>query len=87
MCRLTATVETMQGRHVVQGVRISHPQRVVYPDLGLTKLELIRYYESIGEWIVPHLAGRPLTLVLCSKGVAAPCVYLVRVPRFRACRR
>jgi bifunctional non-homologous end joining protein LigD len=61
---------------IVQGVRISHPERIVYPGLGLTKLDLIRYYERIGDSIVPHLAGRPLTLVLCSKGVTAPCVYL-----------
>jgi bifunctional non-homologous end joining protein LigD len=60
----------------VQGVRVSHPERLVYPELGITKLDLIRYYETLGDWIVPHVAGRPLTLVLCSKGVGGPCVYL-----------
>lgn len=39
--------------------RFSHPDRVIYPDVGITKLALARYYEAIGEWMVPHLAGRP----------------------------
>jgi bifunctional non-homologous end joining protein LigD len=61
---------------VVAGIPISHPDRVVYADAGLTKLDLVRYYERIGEWIVPHVDGRPLTLVLCPKGVAAGCHYM-----------
>src|SRR5215203_5416940 len=61
---------------VVAGVRISHPDRLIYPDLGISKIQLARYYEEIADWIVPHVAGRPLTLVHCPAGVAAPCLYL-----------
>jgi bifunctional non-homologous end joining protein LigD len=60
----------------VAGVRISHPDRVIYPDLGISKVQLARYYEQIGDWITPHVAGRPLTLVHCPAGLAAPCIYL-----------
>jgi bifunctional non-homologous end joining protein LigD len=60
----------------VAGIRISHPDRVIYPDLGMTKIQLARYYERIADWIVPHVAGRPLTLVHCPAGIAAPCHYL-----------
>jgi bifunctional non-homologous end joining protein LigD len=60
----------------VVGVRISHPDRLIYPDLGISKIQLARYYEDIADWIVPHVAGRPLTLVHCPAGVAAPCIYL-----------
>jgi bifunctional non-homologous end joining protein LigD len=60
----------------VSGVRISHPDRLIYPDLGISKLELARYYEQIADWIVPHVKGRPLTLVHCPAGIAAPCIYL-----------
>ena len=60
----------------VAGVRISHADRVIYPALGITKLDLARYYEAIADWIVPHVAGRPLTLVHCPKGLAGPCHYL-----------
>jgi bifunctional non-homologous end joining protein LigD len=60
----------------VAGVRISHPDRLIYPDLGISKIQLARYYEEIGDWIVPHVAGRPLTLVHCPAGLAAPCIFL-----------
>ena len=60
----------------VAGIRISHPDRLIYPDLGISKIQLARYYEEIADWIVPHLAGRPLTLVHCPAGLAAPCIYL-----------
>jgi bifunctional non-homologous end joining protein LigD len=60
----------------VVGVRISHPDRVIYPDLGTSKIQLARYYERIADWIVPHVAGRPLTLVHCPAGIAAPCNFL-----------
>ena len=60
----------------VAGVRISHPDRLIYEDLGISKIQLARYFESIADWIVPHVAGRPLTLVHCPAGVGAPCNYM-----------
>jgi bifunctional non-homologous end joining protein LigD len=60
----------------VVGVRISHPDRLVYPHLRISKIQLARYYERIADWIVPHVAGRPLTLVHCPAGLAAPCHFL-----------
>src|SRR5436190_13687704 len=60
----------------VLGIRISHPDRVIYPDLGISKIQLARYYERIADWILPHVAARPLTLVHCPAGIAAPCNFL-----------
>ena len=60
----------------VAGVSISHPDRLIYPDLNISKIELARYYEGIAEWVVPHVAGRPLTLVHCPAGLSAPCNYM-----------
>jgi bifunctional non-homologous end joining protein LigD len=64
------------GRVDVAGVSISHPARLIYPELGITKLALAQYFAAIGDWILPHVRGRPLTLVHCPAGVAAPCNYL-----------
>jgi bifunctional non-homologous end joining protein LigD len=44
-------------------------QRVIYQDLGVTKLDVARYYDAVAEWMVPHLAGRPLTLLPCGESV------------------
>ena len=60
---------------VVAGIAISHPERVFYPDDGVTKLDLARYYEAIGDWIVPHVRRRPLTLLRC-EGTIAECMFL-----------
>ena len=60
----------------VAGVSISHPDRVIYPEPRATKLDVARYYESIGERIVPHLEGRPLTVVRCPEGIRGECVYM-----------
>jgi len=61
---------------VIAGIRISHPERLIYPDLQYSKIQLARYFETIGDWILPHVAGRPLTLLHCPAGLAAPCNYL-----------
>ena len=60
---------------VVAGVRITNPDRVVYPGQGLTKRDIALYYESIGGHMLPHVAGRPTTLVRCPEGMAKPCFY------------
>jgi bifunctional non-homologous end joining protein LigD len=60
----------------VAGVPISHPDRLIYPDERISKIDLARYFERIGDWIVPHVAGRPLTLLHCPGGLAAPCHFL-----------
>jgi len=54
----------------IAGIAISHPDRVMFPAARITKVDLARYYESIADWIVPHVADRPLTLVRCPTGVA-----------------
>ena len=61
---------------LVSGVRITHPARVLYPDLAASKLDIARYYAAISAWIVPHVKDRPLTLVRCPEGVAASCYYM-----------
>ncbi len=58
---------TKSARIEVAGVSISHPERVLSPT-GVTKLELARYYEAIGEHMLPHVQGRPLTLVRWAEG-------------------
>ena len=58
---------------IVAGIRITHPDRVLYPGDGITKLELARYYESVADRILPHLQGRPLTLVRCPEGHETGC--------------
>ena len=61
---------------MVAGVRISHRDRVLYASPRTTKLDVARYYESIARWILPHVVGRPLTLVRCPDGTGGQCFYM-----------
>jgi bifunctional non-homologous end joining protein LigD len=63
------------GSVEVAGVRVSNPSRVLYPEQGLTKIEIVRYYERVADRVLPHLAGRPLTLVRCPAGRDKHCFY------------
>jgi bifunctional non-homologous end joining protein LigD len=62
-------------RAEVAGVRLSHPDRVYFPDLGITKSELAQYYETMAERAVPAIANRPLSLVRCPDGIEKPCFF------------
>ncbi len=53
----------------IAGVRISHPDRVIDKSSGASKLDLVRYYESIAGWMLPHLRERPVALVRAPEGI------------------
>ena len=59
----------------VAGVRLTNPGRVLYPEQGLTKRGLAAYYEVVAGWVLPHVRGRPLTLVRCPRGRQGSCFY------------
>lgn len=60
-------------RQVVAGLHLSNPDKVLYPEEGLTKRDLARYYEAVAPWMLPHLANRPLMLLRCPDGYQEGC--------------
>jgi bifunctional non-homologous end joining protein LigD len=72
---VTADGRSKKKEVEIAGVRFSNPDKVLYPEQGVTKGELGLYYARIADWILPHLADRPLTLVRCPEGRAKQCFY------------
>jgi bifunctional non-homologous end joining protein LigD len=54
---------------------LTNLEKVLYPEQGLRKADLIAYLVSVAEWMLPHLAGRPLTLVRCPEGRQKQCFF------------
>ncbi len=54
---------------------ISHPERVVYPDNGITKQDVADYYASVMEWFLPGVVHRPTSVVRCPQGTARACFF------------
>jgi bifunctional non-homologous end joining protein LigD len=59
----------------IAGIALSHPDKVLYPEAGITKRELALYYEAVADRVLPHLKNRPLTLVRCPVGWRKHCFY------------
>jgi bifunctional non-homologous end joining protein LigD len=59
------------GPAVVMGVTISHPDKALWPDEKppISKIELAHYFEEVGDWMMPHLEGRPCSLVRTPDGI------------------
>jgi bifunctional non-homologous end joining protein LigD len=56
-------------------VRLTHPDKILDPESKLTKQELADYYWSVAQWMLPHIADRPLSLVRCPEGAGKPCFF------------
>ncbi|HYE29682.1 MAG TPA: DNA ligase D [Allosphingosinicella sp.] len=56
-------------------VKISNPERVLFPDAGVTKGELVDYYRAVGPAMIEWAAQRPLSLVRCPQGRARKCFF------------
>lgn len=56
-------------------LELTSPNKVLYPDMGLTKLDLAGYYHQVAKFALPHLVNRPLSLVRCPEGRTKFCFF------------
>jgi len=64
-----------KGKDGVDDVRLTNPDKLLYPDAKLSKRDLVAYYRAVATWMLPHLRDRPLSLVRCPNGWDKTCFY------------
>ncbi len=57
------------GDATFEGITLTNPGKVYYPDIGLTKLDVARYYETVAPYMLPYVVRRPISLVRCPEGI------------------
>jgi bifunctional non-homologous end joining protein LigD len=63
------------SERIIEGVRLSSPDKILWPDQGVTKSELADYYVAVADRMLPHVARRPVTMVRCPVGAEKKCFY------------
>jgi bifunctional non-homologous end joining protein LigD len=71
----SAPQKQKEDRVEVLGVAISHPSRVIFEDVGVTKGELAQYYAAAAPWILKDIADHPISLLRCPEGANGDCFY------------
>lgn len=59
----------------VEGIKISNPDRVMYPEHDIVKMDLIEYYKAVADQIMPLIEKRPVSLLRCPEGHRAECFF------------
>ncbi|HTO27498.1 MAG TPA: DNA ligase D, partial [Devosia sp.] len=57
------------------GIKLTSPDRVVYPGQGVTKADLVAYYAAVADRMLPYIENRPLSLLRCPQGRAKYCFF------------
>jgi bifunctional non-homologous end joining protein LigD len=68
-------VETNTNGIIIEGIKISNPDKVIFADPEITKGDVIRYYAQVAERMLPYVSRRILSIVRCPKGISQTCFY------------
>jgi bifunctional non-homologous end joining protein LigD len=68
-------VEANANSLIIEGIKISNPDKVIFADSQITKGDVIRYYEQVAERMLPYVSHRVLSIVRCPKGISETCFY------------
>jgi bifunctional non-homologous end joining protein LigD len=78
-----AKAATPPGVRLPPSLRVSHPERVVDTESGLTKIDIVRYYALVGPLMMVHLKGRPVALVRAPSGIGGEMFFQKRLERYK----
>ena len=78
---VAAETDMFEARRGGRVVRLSSPDRVLFPEDGITKADLWRYYRAVAPVLIPHLKDRPFTMKRFREGAAAPFFFQKDAPK------
>jgi bifunctional non-homologous end joining protein LigD len=81
--RATATSRRSVSRTRIEklpDIRLTHPDKLLFSEEAITKLDLAKYYAEVAELMLPHICDRPLSLVRCPEGIGGPQFFQKRPP-------
>lgn len=66
---------TARERAPAPETRLSSPTKIIFPDRGITKLQVAEYYRAVAPHLLAGIAGRPLSIIRCPSGAGKPCFF------------
>jgi bifunctional non-homologous end joining protein LigD len=73
--RKKSTESAVGGESATGDIRITHPERIVYPGTRISKQDVADYYRAVMRWLLPEIAERPLSILRCPGGAGAACFF------------
>jgi bifunctional non-homologous end joining protein LigD len=69
------TMESEKNELVIEGVKITHPDKILFEDSDITKADVVQYYEQVASRMLPYISNRLLSIVRCPKGISQACFF------------
>jgi bifunctional non-homologous end joining protein LigD len=66
----------------VNEVKLTHPDKLLFPDDGITKADLAAYHERVAEWMLPHMRGRPVSMQRFPDGIESKGFFHKDIPDY-----
>ena len=73
--KVEKTMKADENGIMIEGVKITNPQKILFDDPEITKEDVIRYYAGISERMLPYVSNRILSIVRCPKGISQTCFF------------
>ncbi|HHV12965.1 MAG TPA: DNA ligase D [Clostridiales bacterium] len=73
--KVEKAVEANKNSIIIGGIKITNPDKVMFDEPAITKADVVRYYETVSERMLPYVSNRVISIVRCPKGISQTCFY------------
>lgn len=72
---MEGSMKATDSNLIIAGIKITSPDKVIFEDPEITKADVVRYYETVSNRMLPYVSGRILSIVRCPKGISQSCFF------------